>query len=890
MTVVVVESPAKAKTINKYLGSGYTVLASYGHVRDLPAKEGSVRPDDDFSMSWELDSRAAKRINAIVEAVKSADKLILATDPDREGEAISWHVLEILRRKGALNSKAVERVVFNAVTRQAVLDAMQNPRQIDGDLVEAYLARRALDYLVGFTLSPVLWRKLPGARSAGRVQSVALRLICDRELEIESFRTQEFWTVEAALRTSGGDSFEARLAAIEGKKLGKFDIADEERARQIEAALNGSTFSVDSVESKPAKRHPQPPFITSTLQQEASRKLGLSASRTMQIAQKLYEGTDIGGETVGLITYMRTDGVQMAPEAMAATRNAILEKFGEPYLPSVPRAYRTRARNAQEAHEAIRPTDLFRFPERVRKHLNAEEAALYDLIWKRTVASQMESAEFERTTIDIAAQGNDAQRYTFRANGTVVRFDGFLRLYQEGRDDEADEDSKRLPAMARGDRLGVERILSSQHFTEPPPRYSEASLIKKLEELGIGRPSTYTAILVVLRERGYVRVDKKRLVPEDKGRLVTAFLEAFFRRYVEYDFTANLEEQLDRISAGEIEWKSVLRDFWRDFIAAVDEIKDLRVSAVLDALNDLLGPHIFPPREDGAPPRQCPSCGTGQLSLKLGRFGAFIGCSNYPECRFTRQLSNGEDGDREGVPAEGIELGTDPGTGQPVTLHSGRFGPYVQRARPDDEKPDRTSLPKGVTPEQVDFDFALKLLELPREVGLHPETGKPITAGLGRYGPFVQHDGKFANLDNFEEIFTVGLNRAVDVLASKQARGGRAGPAVLRDLGPHPQGGGSLQVMSGRYGPYIKYDNVNATLPRDVSPESVTLDQAVALVADKQAKGKPARKAPARKATPKKAAAKAKAPAKTKAKAPANRAPAKSKAKAKARAKSAAKS
>ena len=873
MTVVVVESPAKAKTINKYLGAGYTVLASYGHVRDLPAKEGSVRPDDDFSMSWELDARAAKRINAIVEAVKSADKLILATDPDREGEAISWHVLEILRRKKALNSKPVERVVFNAVTRQAVLDAMQNPRQIDGDLVDAYLARRALDYLVGFTLSPVLWRKLPGARSAGRVQSVALRLICDRELEIESFKTQEFWTVEAALRTGGGDQFEARLAAIDGSKLGKFDIADEERARQIEAALNGSTFSVDSVESKPAKRHPQPPFITSTLQQEASRKLGLSASRTMQIAQKLYEGTDIGGETVGLITYMRTDGVQMAPEAMAATRNAILEKFGEPYLPSVPRAYRTKARNAQEAHEAIRPTDLFRFPERVRKHLNAEEAALYDLIWKRTLASQMESAEFERTTIDITAQGNDAQRYTFRANGTVVRFDGFLRLYQEGRDDEADEDGKRLPAMARGDRLGVERILSSQHFTEPPPRYSEASLIKKLEELGIGRPSTYTAILVVLRERGYVRVDKKRLVPEDKGRLVTAFLEAFFRRYVEYDFTANLEEQLDRISAGEIEWKSVLRDFWRDFIAAVDEIKDLRVSAVLDALNDLLGPHIFPPREDGAPPRQCPSCGTGQLSLKLGRFGAFIGCSNYPECRFTRQLSNGEDGDREGVPADGIELGTDPGTGQPVTLHSGRFGPYVQRARPDDEKPDRTSLPKGMTPEQVDFDFALKLLELPREVGLHPETAKPITAGLGRYGPFVQHEGKFANLDNFEEIFTVGLNRAVDVLASKQARGGRSGPAVLRDLGPHPEGGGNLQVMSGRYGPYVKYDKVNATLPRDVSPESVTLDQAVALVADKKAKGKPARKAQARKATPRKTAAKAKAPAK--------KAPAKAKPKAK---------
>jgi DNA topoisomerase I len=861
MTVVVVESPAKAKTINKYLGSGYTVLASYGHVRDLPAKEGSVRPDDDFSMSWELDARAAKRISAIVEAVKSADKLILATDPDREGEAISWHVLEILQRKGALKSKTVERVVFNAVTRQSVLDAMAHPRQIDGDLVEAYLARRALDYLVGFTLSPVLWRKLPGARSAGRVQSVALRLICQRELEIESFKSQEFWTIEAALRTSTDARFEARLAAIDGGKLGKFDVPNEERARQIEAAVDGSTFIVDSVESKPAKRHPQPPFITSTLQQEASRKLGLSASRTMQIAQKLYEGTDIGGETVGLITYMRTDGVQMAPEATASARNAILEKFGEPYLPSVPRAYRTKARNAQEAHEAIRPTDLFRFPERVRSYLNAEEAAVYDLIWKRTVASQMESAEFERTTIDITAQGNDAKRYGFRATGAVVRFDGFLRLYQEGRDDEDDEDSNRLPAMARGDRLGVEKIIANQHFTEPPPRYSEASLIKKLEELGIGRPSTYTAILVVLRERGYVRVDKKRLVPEDKGQLVTAFLESFFRRYVEYDFTANLEEQLDRISAGEVEWKSVLRDFWRDFIAAVDEIKDLRVSAVLDALNDLLEPHIFPPREDGAPPRQCPSCEAGQLSLKIGRFGAFIGCSNYPDCRYTRQLGS-ENGDKEGVPAEGIVLGADPKTGLPITLHSGRFGPYVQRARPDDEKPDRTSLPKGMTPEQVDFEFALKLLTLPREVGLHPESAKPITAGLGRYGPFVQHDGKFANLDNFEEIFTVGLNRAVDVLASKQARGGRAGPAALRDLGPHPEGGGNLQVMAGRYGPYIKYDKVNATLPKDVSPESVTLDQAVALVADKQSKGKPARKAPAKKAKPKKAAAKAKAPAK----------------------------
>ena len=633
MTVVVVESPAKAKTINKYLGKDFTVLASYGHVRDLPAKDGSVRPEEDFAMSWDVDSKSAKRLNDIAAALKNVDRLILATDPDREGEAISWHVLEILKKKGALKNKAIQRVVFNAITKQSVLEAMKNPRQVDEALVDAYLARRALDYLVGFTLSPVLWRKLPGARSAGRVQSVALRLICDRELEIEAFKRQEYWTINGEFTTPTGASFRAYLASTDGKRLGKLDISNEAAARAIETALKGVRFNVDSVESKPAKRHPYPPFRTSTLQQEASRKLGFTSARTMQLAQKLYEGVTLDGETVGLITYMRTDGIQMANEAVAATRNAILKKFGEPYVPSVPRHYTSKAKNAQEAHEAIRPTDLMRFPDKVRRVLDADQYALYELIWKRTIASQMESAELERTTVDAGATGHDGKRYNFRATGSVIKFDGFLKLYQEGLDDEEDEDARRLPPMARGDILGVQKIAGEQHSTEPPPRYSEASLIKKLEELGIGRPSTYTSILSTLRDRGYMKVDNKRLVPEDKGRIVTAFLEAFFKRYVEYDFTANLEEQLDRISAGEIDWKQVLRDFWREFANTVGEIKELRVTNVLDALNDILAPHIFPERADGTGRRQCPTCGNGQLSLKLGKFGSFIGCSNYPECK-----------------------------------------------------------------------------------------------------------------------------------------------------------------------------------------------------------------------------------------------------------------
>ncbi|MFO1121036.1 MAG: type I DNA topoisomerase [Hyphomicrobiales bacterium] len=863
MTVVVVESPAKAKTINKYLGKDFTVLASYGHVRDLPAKDGSVRPDEDFDMSWEVDGKSAKRLADIAAALKTDDRLILATDPDREGEAISWHVLEVLRKKGALKGKDVKRVVFNAITKQSILEAMQHPRDVDADLVDAYLARRALDYLVGFSLSPVLWRKLPGSRSAGRVQSVALRLICDRELEIEAFRAQEYWTIDGTFVTPQGQDFQAALSAIDGKRLGKLDLGDETAARAIEQSVKGQPFKVDSIESKPAKRHPYPPFRTSTLQQEASRKLGFSSSRTMQIAQRLYEGVDIGGETVGLITYMRTDGVDMAPEAIAATRNAILKTFGEPYLPSVPRHYSTKAKNAQEAHEAIRPTEVSRHPASLRRSLDADQFALYELIWKRTVASQMESAALERTTADIGTTGRDGKHYSFRATGSVVKFDGFLKVYHEDLDDGEDEDARRLPAMARGDSIGVKSITANQHFTEPPPRYSEASLIKKLEELGIGRPSTYVSILETLRNRGYVRLDKKRLIPEDKGRVVTAFLESFFSRYVEYDFTANLEEQLDRVSAGEVKWKDLLRDFWKDFTGALDEIKDLRVTNVLDALNDILAPHIFPPRGDGEDPRKCTSCGTGQLSLKLGKFGSFIGCSNYPDCKYTRPMTPPAEG-AEAVPADGVELGVDPETGEKVTRRVGRFGPYLQLGEAvEGEKPRRASIPKGTDPNTIDLETALRLLSLPREVGIHPETGKPIVANFGRFGPFVLHDGTYANLDSADEVFTVGINRAVDILAQKKARGfSRARANALKDLGPHPEGGGSIQIMSGRYGPYVKFGKVNATLPRDADPQSYSLEEAIALIAAKA--GKPggkkkaaAKKTPAKKAATKKPAKKA---------------------------------
>jgi DNA topoisomerase-1 len=862
MDVVIVESPAKAKTINKYLGPGYQVLASYGHVRDLPPKDGSVRPDDDFAMDWEVDAKARKRLSDIADAVRHADRVVLATDPDREGEAISWHVLQVLKDKKVLRDKPVERVVFNAITKQAVQDAMKRPRAIDEPLVDAYLARRALDYLVGFTLSPVLWRKLPGARSAGRVQSVALRLVCDREGEIERFRAQEYWSIVATLRTPRGDSFSARLANLNGRKLDRLAIGSVGDADAAKGLLETAAFTVTEVESKPQRRHPQPPFTTSTLQQEAQRKLGFDASRTMQIAQRLYEGVDIGGEATGLITYMRTDGVDIAPEALTATRRVIERNYGARYLPDAPRRYHARAKNAQEAHEAIRPTELTRLPEDVRRFVDHDQARLYELIWKRAVASQMASAEMERTTVDIAARAPAGQA-VLRATGQVIRFDGFLTLYQEGRDDEEDDESGRLPAMTAGERVERERIEAAQHFTEPPPRYTEASLIKKMEELGIGRPSTYAATMEVLRKREYVRLDKKRLVPEDKGRLVTTFLEGFFARYVEYDFTADLEEKLDRISAGELAWKDVLRDFWRDFSASVQETSDIKRTEVIDALNSLLGDFLFPPRADGADPRACPICSEGRLSLKLGKFGAFVGCSNYPECRFTRQLTgNGEDG-ADAVSPDGTLLGNDPETGLPVTLRTGRFGAYVQLG--EGEKPKRSSIPKGWAVEEIDLAAALRLLSLPRPIGTHPETGKPIAAGIGRYGPFVEHDGKYANLDSVEEVFTVGANRAISLLAEKAGRGGRRGTVTaLKELGEHPAGGGPVTVRAGRYGPYVNHGKVNATLPRTLVPEAVTMDQAVALLSEKEAKGPP----PKTKTAKPRAAAKAKAPAKAKPAAP----------------------
>ncbi|MEQ1942727.1 type I DNA topoisomerase [Mesorhizobium sp. VNQ89] len=855
MDVVVVESPAKAKTINKYLGRNYKVLASYGHVRDLPAKDGSVRPDDDFSMSWEVDGPSSKRLSEIASAMKEADGLILATDPDREGEAISWHVLEVLKNKRVLKDKPVSRVVFNAITKQSVLDAMAKPRQIDAPLVDAYLARRALDYLVGFTLSPVLWRKLPGSRSAGRVQSVALRLVSDREVEIEKFIREDYWQIAALLATPRADSFEARLTGFEGKRLQKLDISSQAQADDIRAMLQGASFKALSVEAKPTKRNPGPPFTTSTLQQAASSRLGFSATRTMQIAQRLYEGIDIGGETAGLITYMRTDGVQMAPEAIEGARAAIAKEFGEKYLPEKPRFYSTKAKNAQEAHEAIRPTDFFRTPGAMRQYLDADQFRLYDLIWKRAISSQMNPAEIERTTAEIEAV-NGSRTATLRAVGSVVRFDGFIAAYTDQKEDDAeDEENRRLPEIRAGEALKREKIDVTQHTTEPPPRYTEATLIKKMEELGIGRPSTYTAILKTLEDREYVAIDKRRLIPQAKGRLLSAFLESFFEKYVEYDFTASLEEKLDEISDGKLAYKEVLRDFWRDFSAAIDDIKDLRISEVLDALNEDLAPLLFPARADGSNPRTCPKCGTGTLSLRLGKSGGFIGCSNYPECNYTRQFgAEGAEGESEGPK----ELGKDPYTGEEITLRSGRFGPYLQRGDGKDAK--RSSLPKGWTPDSIDHEKALALLALPRDVGQHPESGKMISAGLGRYGPFVLHDGTYANLESIEDVFSIGLNRAVTVIADKlsKGRGARNGgtPAALKELGDHPDGG-KITVRDGRYGPYVNHEKTNATLPKGKDPMSVTLEEALVLIAERAAKGggkKPARKAAAKSGATKKAA------------------------------------
>jgi DNA topoisomerase I len=876
--IVVVESPSKAKTINKYLGDNYKVLASFGHVRDLPPKDGSVRPEDDFAMSWEADERGNKHMGEIARALKGAKILYLATDPDREGEAISWHVQAMLEDKNALKGVQVLRVTFNEITKSAVKAAMAAPRALDQPLIEAYLARRALDYLVGFTLSPVLWRKLPGSRSAGRVQSVSLRLICEREAEIELFKPREYWTIEAGMVTPSGAPFPARLTHYAGKKLEQFDLNDETKALAAKEAVQAGTFTVAQVEKKRSKRNPPPPFITSTLQQEASRKLGLSSQQTMRLAQQLYEGVEIGGETVGLITYMRTDGVQLAKEAVDAIRGQIKAEFGPNYVPPAPREYISKTKNAQEAHEAIRPTDITLKPERVAKMLSSEQARLYELIYKRAMACQMQAAELDQTSVDMT----DGKGQTLRATGSVLAFDGFLKLYREDLDDAAaeDEDARILPPIGKGDPLKTAKVDATQHFTQPPPRYSEASLVKKMEELGIGRPSTYASILTVLRDRNYVRLEARRFVPEDRGRLVTAFLTSFFARYVDTGFTASLEEQLDEIAEGNANWRAVLRAFWTDFSEAVAQTKELKISDVIAALDEDLGPHFFPPREDGSDPRACPACGTGRIGLKLGRYGSFIGCSNYPACQYTRKLAidggeNPDDTLKDGMRV----LGHNPETGEEISLRRGPYGLYVQQGEPDPAdkkaKPKRASLTKGMDPEALTLEAALGLLSLPRLVGLHPESGQKIEAGVGRFGPYVKMGAIYASLDRDDDVLHIGLNRAMDLIGKKQDS--------IRSLGDHPKDSAPVVARKGRFGPYAQWGNVVANLPRGTELADFTLDQAVALLAEKGKvivpKGK---KGAAKKAAPK---AKAKAAPAVREAAPKAKARPKAKAKAKPKAK-----
>ncbi|MBO9444356.1 type I DNA topoisomerase [Ruegeria sp. R14_0] len=873
MPVVVVESPAKAKTINKYLGPDYTVLASYGHVRDLPPKDGSVDPEHEFAMKWEVGNDSRKHVKAIADALKEDNALILATDPDREGEAISWHLQEALtKRRSIKKDTPVSRVTFNAITKDAVTEAMQSPREVDMPLVEAYLARRALDYLVGFNLSPVLWRKLPGARSAGRVQSVCLRLIVEREMEIEAFKPVEYWSVKALFETPRGQTYEARLVTLAGKKLDKHDLSNATQAELAVQAITSRALSVTSVEAKPAARNPSAPFMTSTLQQEASRKFGMGARHAMQVAQRLYEA--------GYITYMRTDGIDMAPEAVAAARDAITDRYGAEYVPDSPRIYKNKAKNAQEAHECIRPTDMS-LDAKALKVTDEDQRKLYDLIWKRTIACQMAAARLERTTVEI---GSDDGQVGLRATGQVVLFDGFMRVYEEGRDDVADEDEKRLPQIMQGDPARFaktslrdqfakatgdsdkaailsdnETVLALQHHTQPPPRYTEATLVKRMEELGIGRPSTYASIVTTIQDREYVRKDKNRLIPEEKGRIVTIFLLNFFRQYVGYEFTANLEEQLDDVSAGDRDYKDLLGKFWRDFSAAIGETSELRISEVLDKLDEALAPQLYPPREDGSDPRICPKCGVGRLHLKTSRTGGFVGCGNYPECTYTRPIAG------EGAEGEERLLGED--AGDEIWLKSGRFGPYVQRGEPtpENKKPPRASLPRGWSKDDMDLDKALTLLSLPRQIGEHPEGGM-ISSNFGRFGPYLMHqlpeEAKpvYANLKDPNDVFEIGMNRAVEMLAEKRAnpgRGRRAAAKPLKELGEHPDGG-PMQVLDGRYGPYVKWEKVNATIPKDIKPEDVTQEMAIELVNERAAKkGTKKKAAPKKKATTKKTTKKA---------------------------------
>ncbi|MEO6387086.1 MAG: type I DNA topoisomerase [Croceibacterium sp.] len=843
MQLVIVESPAKAKTIEKYLGKDYKVLASYGHVRDLPPKDGSVRPDEDFAMDWETYRDKVSRVKEITDAAKKADRLILATDPDREGEAISWHVRELLEKKKAL-PKEVERVTFNAITKQAVTEAMAHPRQLDTDLIDAYLARRALDYLFGFTLSPVLWRKLPGAKSAGRVQSVALRIIVDREREIEAFKAQEYWSVVARMQHDGTE-FDARLVTFDGQKLERLGIGDAGTAEKAKAAVVNGRFTVEQVETKPLKRNPAPPFTTSTLQQEAARKLGFSASHTMRCAQNLYEA--------GAITYMRTDGVQMDHSAISAARKAISDRFSGHYVPEKPRIYQTKAKNAQEAHEAIRPTEF------TREHAGSgDEAKLYDLIFKRAMASQMAAASLERTSVTLR---DPTGRHELRATGQVVKFPGFLAVYEESFDSrsEDEDDANLLPVMRQGDSPAKLGVAADQHFTQPPPRFSEASLVKRLEELGIGRPSTYASTIQTLRDRAYVRMEKNRFFAEDSGRLLTAFLERFFQRYVGYDFTAEMEEELDDVSGGRANWKALLAAFWRDFKPKSDEVMERKPSEVTEVLDEFLSDYLFPANADGSDPRQCPKCVAesregGRLSLRGGKFGAFIACSNYPECTFRRKFGQpGEEGEDDAV------MGIDPETDLPVTRRTGRFGPYVQVGEGKEAK--RASIPKDLP--DFDFDWALRLLSLPRTIGDHPESGNLITASIGRYGPYLAHDGKYAKLGSTLDVFETGMNTAVTLLAeaaNRGAGGGRVSAEPIKTLGAHPTSGGEMKVMPGRYGPYVSDGTTNATLPKDLKPEDVTVEQAVTLIDARAAKGpakkKGRKKAPSKKPATKKPAAK----------------------------------
>ena len=850
MDVVIVESPAKAKTINKYLGGNFRVLATYGHVRDLPDKDGSVKPDDNFSMSWEVAADKKKRVDAIAEALEGAEHLYLATDPDREGEAISWHVQELLKQRNALDNIIVKRVDFYEITKTAVLDAIAHPRDVNQDLVEACFARRALDYLFGFTLSPVLWRKLPGSRSAGRVQSVALRLICERESEIEIFKPSEYWSITGGFTTSSKERFDVRLTHLDGKRLKKLDITSEKSADEAKLAIEKRSFHIGEIERKTQRRHPSPPFTTSTLQQEASRKLSFSASRTMQTAQKLYEGINIDGETVGLITYMRTDSVTLSNDAISASRELIKKDYGAAYLPDSPRVYKTKAKNAQEAHEAIRPTDFLRRPSQLAKLLDGPQLSLYELIWNRTVACEMESATFDQVAVDLACSD---EMVTLRANGSVLRFDGFLKLYKEGEDDKSGEDDtdKRLPPMEKGQAVLQQDVASIQHFTQPPPRYTEASLVKKMEELGIGRPSTYASIFKVLQDRNYVILDKRRFEPEDRGRVVTAFLANFFQRYVDYDFTANLEERLDNISGGTVDWKQVLEDFWVAFSIAVDGTKELRISDVLDRLDEDLGPHFFGEGAEGEQARKCPACEDGRLNLKIGRYGAFIGCNNYPECRYTKQLlvagSDSETADGDAAVAAGPKLlGTDPVTNLNVTLRKGPYGFYVQlgeelekeKGKKAPPKPKRASVPRHMDPAALDLDAALGLLSLPREVGPHPETGRIITAGIGRFGPYIKHGSIYVSLKE-DDVLSIGLNRAVTLFAEAPSSG-------AREVGDHPRDGKPITIRKGRWGLYVKHGRINASLPDTTEPDDLTIEQAVLLLEDRAKKG------PQKKATTKK--------------------------------------